>query len=98
MHVKLKRKKHRLSRENLEPIPKPRFYSQKNLLRMLWKLKDIVDYKLLEHGKIITAENYFQKIDRMNEDLNRIYPVLVLKKRRSKGVILYHVAKQTQVK
>ena len=58
----------------------------KVMLSIWWNSKGVIQLKLLERGKTITADLYCDQLDRLKQALKKKHPALV----NRKGVILHH--------
>ena len=69
--------------ESARPTPKSDFRQQKVMLSIFWNSAGVVHFELIPNGETIKAVNYFEQLNRVQQNLIRKHPVLI----NRKGVI-----------
>uniref|UniRef100_A0A5S6Q1Y9 HTH_48 domain-containing protein n=1 Tax=Trichuris muris TaxID=70415 RepID=A0A5S6Q1Y9_TRIMR len=67
-------------------FPKPNQHQRKVMVSVWWSRRGLISYTFFKPGETITAEKYCHEIEKMHEQLQGRYPILV----NRKGPILLH--------
>ncbi|XP_035720880.1 histone-lysine N-methyltransferase SETMAR-like [Vespa mandarinia] len=82
-----KRKRQWLSpNESPRSTAKPGLHPKKALVCVWWGIRGIVHFEVLKHGQTVSADLYYEQLDRVNQSLIEKYLAIV----NRKSVILQH--------